>query len=104
MLPKLSPETRTSIERLLQQTCLTQITIAAKCGVSVPVVSALARENGFTPWTRKSNRKPRCPAHQARNQEIVRLAGTGRTYGEIGERYGITRQRVHQIVRFYRMR
>ena len=102
MPPKLSSETRTSIERLLTGTRLTQNAIAARCGVSISTVSAIARAIGIRLWARKPERKPRFPSHIARDQEIIRLASLGRTYKEIGERYGISRQRAHHIVQLYR--
>jgi len=34
-----------------------------------------------------------------RNQEIKTLYKQGKTYQEIGDKYGITRQRIHQIVK-----
>ena len=96
---KKSPGTRTAIERLLTGTRLTQSTIAARCDVSSTTVSAIAREIGILCWARKSER----PHKQAtRDREIIRLVGMGRTYDEIGKRYGISRQRVHQILREYR--
>jgi hypothetical protein len=95
----LSPETRTQIERLLFQTRLTQVQIGLKCGVAQSRVSTIAREIGFKPWTRKS--KFVSGARKTRNREIIRLATMGKTYAEIGQRYGITRQRAQQIVRLY---
>lgn len=97
------PVTR-SIERLLTWTSLTQVTIAKRCGISPTMVSGVARAIGISPWARKSKRKPRSGAQMAREREIVRLATMGRTYREIGEQYGISRQRAHQIVRIYRDR
>lgn len=102
MPPKLSPKTTARIERLLNRTRLTQIAIAARCGVSPSVVSEIARAIGISPWTRKPERKPRSRAQSARNREIIHLVATGRTYREIAEQYGISRQRAHQIVRLYR--
>ena len=98
---KLSPETRTSIEQLLTGTSLTQTAIAARYGVSPKMVSCIARAIGFGPWTRKPERKGRSPAQVARDREIVRLVAMGRTYREIAEQYGISRQRAHQIMRRY---
>lgn len=98
--PKLSPETRTSIERLLNRTRLTQIVIAARCGVSPSKVSLIARAIGFRPWARKSERGSH--AQTTRNREIIDLVAVGRTYLEIAKQYGISRQRAHQIVRVYR--
>ena len=100
----LSPETRTSIEQLLVRTRLTQSTIAARCGVSTSTVLGIARAIGISPWARKSKRKSRFPARAARDREIINLVGMGRTYVEIGKQYGISRQRVHQIVQLYRDR
>jgi DNA-binding CsgD family transcriptional regulator len=99
---KLPPATRTSIERLLTGTSLTQVTIAKMCGVSPTMVSGIARAIGISPWARKSKRKPRSRAQMAREREIVRLVTMGRSYTEIGDQFGISRQRVHQIVRTYR--
>src|SRR5580700_10708439 len=96
---KLPPVIRTSIEQLLTGTSLTQVTIAKRCGVSPTRVSGIARAIGISPWARKSKRKPRSPAQRARDREISRLVTMGRTYREIAERYGISRQRAHQIVR-----
>ena len=95
----LPPKTRARIESLLLQTRLTQVTIVAKCGVSPSRVSVIAREVGFSPWTRKSNRRSR--AQEERNRDIIRLVRLGLTYREIGEQYGVSRQRAQQIVRLY---
>ena len=102
MPPKLSPDITTSIARLLTRTRLTQNSIAARCGVSSTTVSAIAREIGIGLWARKSERKRRSPAQPARDREIIRQVAMGRTYGEVGKRYGISRQRVHQIAKLYR--
>jgi hypothetical protein len=93
-------EVQIQIERLFSETRLTQVQIALKCGVAQSRVSTIAREIGFKPWTRKSKFVSR--ARKTRNSEIIRLAATGKTYAEIGERYRITRQRAQQIVRLYR--
>ena len=66
------------------------------------MVSSTARAIGISPWARKSKRKPRSRAQMAREREIVRLVTMGRTYREIAEQYGISRQRAHQIARVYR--
>jgi hypothetical protein len=55
MPPKLPPETRTSIERLLTGTSLTQVTIAKRCGVSPTMVSGVARSIGISPWAGSQN-------------------------------------------------
>jgi len=68
MPPELSPGTRISIERLLNRTRLTQITIAARCGVSPSKVSVIARAIGFRPWARKSEHGSH--ARTTRNREI----------------------------------
>lgn len=99
---KLPPGIRASIERLLTGTSLTQVAIAKICGVSPTMVSGVARAIGISPWARKSRRKPRSRAQMARDREIVRLVTMGRTYREIAELYGISRQRAQQIARPYR--
>lgn len=47
---------------------------------------------------REPDHKRRWPAQAARDREIIRLVAMGVTYDEIGKQYGISRQRVHQIV------
>lgn len=36
-----------------------------------------------------------------RNEEIVKLRLQGKTYQEIGDRFGITKARVHMIIKRY---
>ncbi len=94
---KLAPEIRTRMERLLFETQLTQSDIALNCNVAKSKVCTIARQIGFGPWMRKSERKSR--AQSNRNREIIRLVRKGQTYREIAQRYGITKQRAQQIVK-----
>jgi hypothetical protein len=91
--------TRARVERLLYATEFTQSEIAVKCGVTQSKVSAIARDIGLGRRTRKARYPSR--ARTKRNREIIRLVKRGRTYREVGQRYGITRQRVHLIVKLY---
>lgn len=58
-------------------------------------MTAMKRRYYRKPWT------PRDPAIeqalQERNQDIIESLGKGVTFKELGERYGITKQRVQQI-------
>lgn len=96
---RLTAETRTRIERLLFETQFTQSEIAQKCGVSQSKVGTIAREIGLGPRMRRSN----CarPPLSSRDRGIIRLARKGRTYREIGQLYGVTRQRAQQIMKLY---
>jgi transcriptional regulator with XRE-family HTH domain len=100
---KLAPETRVRVERLLFQTEFTQSEIAHKCGISQAKVGTIAREIGFAPRMRKSKRISRVQSREqkARDRQIIQLIEKGKTYREVGQRYGITRQRAQQIVRLY---
>src|ERR1700740_732047 len=85
---------RNRIDKLLKHTRLSKRTIAGRCGVSQSKVSVIAGEIGFKPWQRKS-----LSGQTARNRKIIQLVALGRSYSEIANQFGISRQRVHQITR-----
>lgn len=70
--------------------------IMARNNVGSTIVHRIANENNLT-IVRKSG-SGRKNANPARNAEIVEMRREGKTYDEIGSKFGITRERVRQIL------
>lgn len=66
--------------------------IAAECGFSYGTVASACRELGVKPKTGRKKTKA------SRDEMIECLARNGFTYENIGDAFGVTRQRIEQIV------
>lgn len=69
--------------------------IADECGFSYATVAMACRELGVKPFRPKTGRKK---TTASRDEMIECLAMNGFTYESIGDAFGVTRQRIEQIV------
>lgn len=69
--------------------------IADECGFSYATVARACRELGVKPFRLKTGRKK---TTASRDEMIECLARNGFTYESIGDAFGVTRQRIEQII------
>lgn len=75
--------------------------IARDLGLSPHGVTGIIRRAGLVPNWRKRGRRPGTSQHPVRDAEIAGMRRMGATLKEIGDRYGLTRERVRQILKQY---
>lgn len=74
---------------------MSQMAIAANLGLSARTISLLAKRNGIEFRKRGKSFGPQDKARFSRMQE---LRASGKTLQQIGDEFGLTRQRVSQIL------
>jgi hypothetical protein len=72
----------------------TQVEIAAELDQPIAKVRALLLANGI----KTAGQSRRTSPNADRNRQIVEMWATGATLAEVGERFGLTRERVRQLV------